>query len=83
MHYKLNLECKPKDGKLEQERYTIRRVGCHSRRDAEGLQGIKGLPWEWSPDSGVPPGEFRARFLTEEKIKQVLRHTVTRARFTV
>lgn len=49
---------------------TLRRVGARGRRrDAAGLGRVRGMSWSWNPALGVQLGHLRARFLTDEEIK--------------
>ena len=46
---------------------TIRRVGAHRRWDAEGLDKIRGVPWQWDPDVDEVPDKLMVRMLSEEE----------------
>ena len=46
---------------------TIRRVGAHRRWDAEGLDAVRGVPWQWDPDSDEDTQKLLVRHLTEEE----------------
>lgn len=50
---------------------TSRRAGAHRRWAAEGLAGVRGMPWSWNPDVEVQAGGLRVRFLTDEEQKVV------------
>merc|ERR1712240_171121 len=54
-----------KDGVVKAS--TIRRVGAHRRWDAEGLDAVRGVPWQWDPDSDVETQKLLVRHLTEEE----------------
>ena len=46
---------------------TIRRVGAHRRWDADGLDQIRGVPWQWNPDADEVPDKLMVRMLSEEE----------------
>ena len=46
---------------------TIRRVGAHRRWDREGLEKVRGVPWQWNPDEGEVHADLKVRWLTEEE----------------
>ena len=46
---------------------TIRRVGAHRRWDAEGLDQVRGVPWQWNPDAEEVPDKLMVRMLSEEE----------------
>ena len=46
---------------------TIRRVGAHRRWDAEGLDQVRGVPWQWNPDADEVPDKLLVRMLSEEE----------------
>ena len=46
---------------------TIRRVGAHRRWDAEGLDQIRGVPWQWNPDLDEVPDKLMVRMLSDEE----------------
>ena len=48
---------------------TIRRVGAHRRWDREGLEKIRGLPWQWDPGEGEIHADLKVRWLAEDELK--------------
>ena len=46
---------------------TIRRVGAHRRWDAEGLDQVRGVPWQWNPDVDEVPDKLMVRMLSEDE----------------
>ena len=46
---------------------TIRRVGGHRRWDREGLEQVRGVPWQWDPEQGEVHADLKVRWLTEEE----------------
>ena len=46
---------------------TIRRVGAHRRWDAEGLDAVRGVPWQWDPESDEETHKLLVRHLTDEE----------------
>ena len=48
---------------------TVRRVGAHRRWDREGLEQVRGLPWQWDPAEGDIHKELKVRWLVEEEIQ--------------
>jgi hypothetical protein len=47
---------------------TIRRVGGHRRWDRAGLEGVRGVPWQWDPEQGEVHAELKVRWLKEEEV---------------
>ena len=50
---------------------TIRRVGAHRRWDAEGLDSVRGIPWQWDPDAGEVPDKLFVRLLSDDEKKHL------------
>ena len=48
---------------------TVRRVGGHRRWDREGLEQVRGLPWQWGPAEGDLHAELKVRWLREEELE--------------
>ena len=46
---------------------TIRRVGAHRRWDADGLDKVRGVPWQWDPEVDEVPDKLVVRMLEDEK----------------
>ena len=46
---------------------TNRRVGGHRRWDREGLEQVRGVPWQWDPEQGEVHADLKVRWLTEEE----------------
>ena len=47
---------------------TIRRVGGHRRWDREGLEQVRGVPWQWDPEQGEVHADLKVRWLKEEEV---------------
>ena len=45
----------------------IRRVGGHRRWDREGLEQVRGVPWQWDPEQGEVHADLKVCWLTEEE----------------
>ena len=50
---------------------TIRRVGAHRRWDADGLDKIRGVPWQWDPEADEVADNLMVRMLSEEEKQQL------------
>ena len=48
---------------------TIRRVGAHRRWDADRLAAVRGVPWQWDPDSDKEAEKLLVRNLTDSEKK--------------
>ena len=48
---------------------TVRRVGGHRRWDRDGLEHVRGLPWQWDPAQGDVHLDLKVRWLAEEEIQ--------------
>ena len=48
---------------------TVRRVGAHRRWDRDGLEHVRGLPWQWDPAQGDVHPDLKVRWLAEEEIQ--------------
>ena len=48
---------------------SIRRVGAHRRWDREGLERVRGLPWQWNPAEVDLHPELKVRWLREEELE--------------
>ena len=51
---------------------TIRRVGAHRRWDAEGLDSVRGVPWQWDPETNEVPDKLLVRMLSDDEKKHLL-----------
>ena len=40
---------------------SIRRVGGHRRWDREGLDRVRGVPWQWDPEQGEVHADLTVR----------------------
>ena len=49
---------------------TIRRVGGHRRWDREGLELVRGVPWQWDPEQGELPADLQVRWLKEDEVAE-------------
>ena len=47
---------------------SIRRVGGHRRWDREGLDQVRGVPWQWDPEQGQVHADLKVRWLKEEEV---------------
>ena len=49
--------------------HFARRVGAHRRWDRDGLERVRGLPWQWDPAQGDVHPDLKVRCLAEEEIQ--------------
>ena len=51
---------------------TIRRVGAHRRWDADGLDSVRGVPWQWDPDADEVSDKLLVHLLSDDENVNVL-----------